>query len=420
MSYVSARFWRKVSRTDDNGKIHRVVVNARWLYKVLHINTGSAAGLFPRRNCRNRKKNRSVFKKYYMEEEEQHAFLGSLFPHQLKVVEQAVSSTWDTLVLNMSFGTGKTLTALFMSVEVLKPVGNVVYLAPAQLVPNVQRELWKFGGSIWAGKVRVCSSLTQISPDLKSVLVVDEYHWWTKRKKQLPEIKRKGWMRVILLSGSPSERGEFDPFICSFGEKTKYLQHMDVGDRVLTQPDLRLISLDLDKDQEVEYQKMKASAGRFSQLQKDRCVLSFWKVRHVADAIQKIDPGLKCVVFSEFSPVLSHLWDTLSREASNRKLFRVFLSSPKQRVRQVEDFQRLHNNQGAVALCSSNVASHGLNLGGADVLMVIESPYSRRTMLQIIGRMTRIGQKKNQKVYFWVFRQTLETHLIKANTLQFS
>jgi superfamily II DNA or RNA helicase len=346
-----------------------------------------------------------------------------LMPHQKEVVaavtERKKVSDSGPLVLHMSFGTGKTVTSLFAALYLLRS-DEVVYLAPPQLLPQVRREITKFGFP--HERVRLCSTLSADRVASTSVLIVDEYHWWTKRNKLFPVGSRVGWKKVLLMSGSPPSTtgNEYRKFIGTFSEgglDGEYLEFMHVAKKVLHQPELTVRYVQMTPEQREAYQRMVEKAGSYRQLQQDRSVLSMWKVPIVVSALSTEFATSKCVVFSEFTTVLLQLWRELL--TTGVQMFRVFLGSPAQRQKQVEAF-RVWRGGPAVALCSSGVASHGLNLGEAEVLLLVESPYSRRTMLQIIGRLTRIGQKRGQSAVFWVFVRSFEAHLLRGNCEQFA
>lgn len=341
----------------------------------------------------------------------------------------------DVYVLHMNFGTGKTVTALYLSVFLFR-AHEVFYLAPAQLLPHIKNEIDKFDLSCVA-HVRVCSSLSEkeYGDKMQRVLIVDEYHLWTKRRKQLPSRNRNGWQTVLLLSGSPSPRGEHAAFIRSFSSDGQdggvyHLDFMHVAGKILKQPLIDLRELDMNTEQKRIYAGMIERAGTYHQLQKDRAVLSAWKIPLLVKELCSNEVFVKksCVIFSDFSSVLMNLWQTiihLGRGQNPYKinLFRVFWGNPSQRQKQVEQFRKCCCEPVAstnVALCSTGVASHGLNLGEADVLVFLETPYTRRLMLQTFGRLTRIGQKNNQKAIFLTFKDSIEAHLLRANCHQFA
>ena len=405
-------FGRKDRRKFRSNK-NSTSTTARYTFRIL----GSFAGLpVFRRLEQSKRENRKVL------------LTRLLLPHQKEVVATVEAHREEKMVyvLHMNFGTGKTLTALYSSI-CLNQTQEVVYLAPAQLVPHIRNEVEKFSLSDVA-KVCVCSTLVdEVRDKHRKVLIVDEYHLWPKRRKQLRPSFRTGWSTVFLMSGSPSSRDEHKGFIDSFssgGKGVLYLDFMHVAGKILQQPVTEVRQMGMDAQQSRTYRTMVEKAGTYHQLQKDRVILSTWKIPILVRTLQREMGGKSCVVFSDFSSVLMGLWHTLI-SCHDTELYRVFLGSPVHRQKQVEEFRRRSSDNTSrtmthVALCSSGVASHGLNLGEADVLVFMETPYTRRTMLQTLGRLTRIGQKHNQKVIFLIFRDSFESHLLRANCQQFA
>ncbi|MEZ0345347.1 MAG: DUF3883 domain-containing protein [Infirmifilum sp.] len=115
-------------------------------------------------------------------------------------------------------------------------------------------------------------------------------------------------------------------------------------------------------------------------------------------AEQHVQAGEKVLVFTEFKDtaryVKSALADRLGRDRVD-----VLTSEEAASEERLTEIRRWLEREGGRVLVATDVASEGLNLQVANVLVNYEPPWSPVKLEQRIGRVWRLGQKREVKVY---------------------
>ncbi|KAJ4424987.1 hypothetical protein N0V82_000269 [Gnomoniopsis sp. IMI 355080] len=115
--------------------------------------------------------------------------------------------------------------------------------------------------------------------------------------------------------------------------------------------------------------------------------------------------GDNVLVFSQKLPVLDYIEEHLLQKKS-RKSYRIDGSvNPHTRQAKVHSFNQSH---GAVFLISTTAGGVGLNLHGANRVVIMDSQYNPTHEQQAVGRAYRIGQRKPVFVYWLLCDGTFE------------
>jgi len=123
------------------------------------------------------------------------------------------------------------------------------------------------------------------------------------------------------------------------------------------------------------------------------------KLRVLAELLRKyISEGMKVVVFTEFKDTLNYLKDNLSKYDIGD--FETVCGADKARFEEIKE--RFRTEENLKFLIATDVASEGLNLQVANVVINYEAPWSPIKLEQRIGRVWRLGQK-NKVVAFTFF-----------------
>ena len=122
--------------------------------------------------------------------------------------------------------------------------------------------------------------------------------------------------------------------------------------------------------------------------------------------IYKKDPDTKVLIFTEFLKTQDAIESNLRKSGFEIETYRGGMST-KEKNEIVEKFQK-----GQI-LVSTEAGSEGRNLQFANVVVNYDLPWNPMKIEQRIGRVHRLGQKKDVLVVNLVARGTIEDHLIK-------
>lgn len=115
---------------------------------------------------------------------------------------------------------------------------------------------------------------------------------------------------------------------------------------------------------------------------------------------------MKCIVFSLWPSVLL----ILQKAFVENNISNVLVTSGNQLQRNLKYFKK--NPQISVLLMPIKLGSKGLNLTEASHMILIEPLLDSGDELQALGRIHRIGQKKETHVHRFVVKNTIEEKLI--------
>jgi SNF2 family DNA or RNA helicase len=117
------------------------------------------------------------------------------------------------------------------------------------------------------------------------------------------------------------------------------------------------------------------------------------------------------LVFSQFTSMLKLIEDELAKEGISN----FYLSGKTPPSERIELVNQFNDGQADVFLISLKAGGTGLNLTGADTVILFDLWWNPAVEEQAAGRAHRIGQKKNVQVYRFIAEGTIEE---KINQLQ--
>jgi superfamily II DNA or RNA helicase len=127
--------------------------------------------------------------------------------------------------------------------------------------------------------------------------------------------------------------------------------------------------------------------------------------------------GEKVIIFTEFADTADYVYEKL-REFSKELAFDVkkitgrdLKSGSESGIEEVKEWL---SESGPRVLVSTDVASEGLNLQYANVLVNFELPWSLVKLEQRTGRVWRLGQRANVRIYLMVLNHSFEEKIFKA------
>jgi superfamily II DNA or RNA helicase len=114
-----------------------------------------------------------------------------------------------------------------------------------------------------------------------------------------------------------------------------------------------------------------------------------------------VDEGSKAIVFTEYKDTANYLMESINKKHPEWAANVLKLTS--EETRDEEKFQRIKNafetNPKARILIATDVIAEGVNLQVAHILVNYEIPWSLIKVEQRIGRVWRLGQKKEVEAY---------------------
>jgi len=146
-------------------------------------------------------------------------------------------------------------------------------------------------------------------------------------------------------------------------------------------------------------QKVQESDSKLAELQK---ILS-----------DHLERGEKVIVFTEFADTADYLFEKLDKTlpCEMRKISGRDFKVDKTTIEEVKEWL---SGQGPRVLISTDVASEGLNLQYANVLINYELPWSLVKLEQRTGRVWRLGQRKNVKIYLIILNHSFESIIFES------
>jgi DNA polymerase III delta prime subunit len=328
----------------------------------------------------------------------------------------------------MATGTGKTATVLCLAQSISK-VRRVLFITMSAIVPEVERD--------WA-RIVTCeqgldilfattpSTFALAQTRLFDMIIVDEVH--KNIKKFLVMVRKVPAMALVFtvfMTGSPnttlaaalSTRGArlvdlMAESMLHLPDKPTYVQHL----------------LELNTDQRSVYvvhaTKFKEAKEGISKMHVIRGLREYLSGLKVATVIAIISatlvgfPTAKIVVASEFNNTLRAIALELD---TNVVVAKLFSGGVKQRNEEIGRFKE--ESRSAVLLLSTLQGAHGLNLGGASGIIVVDCAFSKVTHEQTLARLRRLdGIDSHQEIVQLIFRDSVESRLLsghcasKANT----
>ncbi|CAI5758441.1 unnamed protein product [Candida verbasci] len=121
----------------------------------------------------------------------------------------------------------------------------------------------------------------------------------------------------------------------------------------------------------------------------------------------------KVLIFSQFTRILDLLDDWLNYEGFN--ICRLDGSTAQTtREEQIQSFN--NDNKYRIFLLSTRAGGLGINLTGADTVILFDSDWNPQMDLQAIDRVHRIGQDKPVKIFRFIIRNSIEELLISKSS----
>jgi len=123
--------------------------------------------------------------------------------------------------------------------------------------------------------------------------------------------------------------------------------------------------------------------------------------------------GEKVIVFTEFADTADYLFEKLNNTlpCEIKKISGRDFKVDEEAIEKVKEWL---SRQGSRVLISTDVASEGLNLQYANVLINYELPWSLVKLEQRTGRVWRLGQQENVKVYLMILNHSFESIIFES------
>ena len=123
-----------------------------------------------------------------------------------------------------------------------------------------------------------------------------------------------------------------------------------------------------------------------------------------------LDKGEKVIVFTEFADTANYIYDKL-KDKLNYKIEKITGEDDETKIEKIKDWLKEEEPR---VLISTDVASYGLNLQYANIIINYELPWSLVTLEQRVGRVWRLGQRKDVKIYLMVLDHGFERIIFDA------
>lgn len=142
-------------------------------------------------------------------------------------------------------------------------------------------------------------------------------------------------------------------------------------------------------------------------------LISSFKLQIMVEILRLCEQrGDKCLIFSNFVAVLSVVEFFLNRQMryiTGRDYYRLDGQTPKDRRHQmITRFNREDNKEVKCFLISARAGGQGINLIGANRVIILDTSWNPAADLQSIFRVYRLGQKKTCFVYRLLAMGTME------------
>jgi superfamily II DNA or RNA helicase len=128
-----------------------------------------------------------------------------------------------------------------------------------------------------------------------------------------------------------------------------------------------------------------------------------------------LDEGKKVIVFTEFADTADYIYNKLDGKL-NYEIMKITGRDlgPQGGLEALENVKKWLSERGPRVLISTDVASEGLNLQYASVVINFELPWSLVKLEQRTGRVWRLGQQNDVKIYLMVLNHSFEEKIFNA------
>jgi SNF2 family DNA or RNA helicase len=147
----------------------------------------------------------------------------------------------------------------------------------------------------------------------------------------------------------------------------------------------------------------KDAVESFKKLKQDTKIESLIQV---VDEIFKEDKNAKILIYTKHPATLNYVSEILRKNKIKIVEFRGGLNSD-EKSKRIKEFEK-----DAQILISTDTGAEGLNFQFCSNLINYDLPWNPMAVEQRIGRLDRIGQKKNIKVYNLATKGTMEEHVV--------
>jgi len=133
------------------------------------------------------------------------------------------------------------------------------------------------------------------------------------------------------------------------------------------------------------------------------------KINALVDLVKEItdkDPKGKILIYTKHPATLKYISDILNKKNLKIVEFQGGLSAD-EKTKRIKEF-----SETAQIMISTDAGSEGLNFQFCSNLINYDLPWNPMSVEQRIGRLDRIGQKKNIKVYNLATKDTMEEHVV--------
>jgi superfamily II DNA or RNA helicase len=239
-------------------------------------------------------------------------------------------------------------------------------------------------------------------------IVLDEIHTISTKKKLLQHVSKLKSNMFLGLTATP---GRFDcDKIIPFKQAFHYsMQHLN-----MIQPEVIICVHDVPMSTKVVYNDIidKENANSINMFLKLRKLLSHTRIPFLLEQLPNYikHPEARICFFSEFNETLF----ALALQLPINSFLKIdSTTSSSQRFKLLQKFEK--KSAIRYLLCSKSIVGLGNDLGYIDALVLCEPPYHKEDDIQLVGRLTRLGQApqhlEKQLVLQFMYKQTCEESL---------
>jgi SNF2 family DNA or RNA helicase len=360
------------------------------------------------------------------EESSQKAKLGiKLYEYQedaISFLKRKFEQKLKGAIVDIPMGFGKTLIVLFFFRIISESCSReakltMLFLTKQDIVAHIKNEIKKYVPYSLQNLIIVKPYSNQY--EFADIIVVDESHEIFNKKKftsNIQTIFKDAF--TVLLSGSTGSTREvklqWTNLVCTESEPVIFKS--DKLSNVVNVVKEQVLQFDMTETEHIKYNEKKNKIKSLSNgleimhsMKNLREWLAELKVKHLIVLLQRAlkETDEKIVVFSSFNSILQ----ALRLELPVNEVASMYASNPKKRAKEMELFKVCKR----ILLVSTNLGSHGIDLGFVKFLIHVEPPWKGVTQCQANSRIMRIGQKANQEIFVLVMKQTLESKLLASN-----
>ena len=141
-------------------------------------------------------------------------------------------------------------------------------------------------------------------------------------------------------------------------------------------------------------------------LERFRSITNDSKLEKLMEVINGIKKKSKILIYTKHPATLKYISETLKKQKFSITEFKGGLTS-NEKTKKIQEFK-----EKTQIMISTDTGSEGLNLQFCSNIINYDLPWNPMVVEQRIGRLDRIGQKKNISIYNLATKGTMEEHIV--------